>query len=115
MKDQVVPNLLDGTTHIEGKGKEGNFYNALQSHLETKYPEFLPYLTSGELVILDESEINYKWESRRDRAMKVQEWTDVIDKIPEEVLYRYYDRVRTEYTIKMNKLKAAKRNMHHTS
>jgi len=106
---RVEPNLLDGSTQIEGKGKEGKIYTSYISHLEKKYPEFLPYLNHNELAIYDESELSYKYETRRDKAMKVLEWSTIIDKLPEDVLNAYYTRIKDEFTIKMNKLKTERK------
>lgn len=108
IQDEVVPNLLDGTTQIEGKGKEGKFYSKLQSYLEKKYPEFLPYLSVEDLLVYDEGLEYYKHETFRDRAMKALSWSSTMDKIPEEVLYSYQQRAIDEYKIKMNRLVAAK-------
>lgn len=104
--DRGEPNLLDGSPQIEGKGKEGNEF---QSYLQNKYPEFLPYLDLNELVIYDEGLNYYRHETPRDRAMKAMYWSTVLDKIPEEVLNSYYERVNTEFIIKMNQLHASKK------
>lgn len=92
----------------EGKGKEGNFYTKFDVYLQKKYPEFLPYLNLNELAIMDEGLEYYKYESSRDRAMKSIRWSETIDKIPEGVLDKYYERVLDEHKIKMSQLKNAK-------
>lgn len=100
---------LDGVNpSAQGKPQEGKFYSDYQKYLEKTYPEFLPYLTLNELAIQDEGLVYYKWETSRDRAMKSIRWTEVIEKIPEGVLNDYYDRVSTEWEIKMKALRAKK-------
>lgn len=107
-------NLLDGVNpDAQGNLAEGRFYTGFQNYLEKTYPEFLPYLTLNELAIYDEGLEFRKWYTSRDRAMKVLRFDEVFNKIPEGVMNRYYDRVITEFEIKMKALRA--KNKKHAS
>lgn len=109
---QEFPNLLDGNSLCPGQTQEGkNYYSQFQYFLESKYPEFLPFLTLNELAIFEEGLTFYKHETKRECAMKVLAHNEVIDKIPEAVLNRYYERVLDEHEIKMKELRA-KRKTH---
>lgn len=103
--------LLDGSPQCPGQNERGNFYSELEHYLQKKYPEFLPYLSIDELVIYDEGLTFYKHESSRDRAMKGIAWSEVMDKIPEEVFSEYQARVSDTYKIQMTKLRN-KRKQH---
>lgn len=104
--DEENQNLLDGSPQIGGKGREGNTYT---DYLMAQYKEFLPYLSIEDLVIYDEGLSYYKWETPRDRAMKVLAWTAVLEKIPEAVMNEYYTRVEDAFNIKMNQLRNARK------
>lgn len=101
---------LDGSPLCPGQNEQGNFYSQFQNYLEKKYPEFLPYLTHNELTIFDEGLEYYKYESSRDRAMKITQLENVMSKLSEEVLNEYYTRVRNEFQIKMTTLRKAKKS-----
>lgn len=105
--------LTEKTDDAEGRGGEGKFYAAYSQSLSQKYPEFLPYLSSNELAVFDEGLTFYKWESPRDRAMKCMRWSDVIDKLPSDVLESHYQRLRDDYKIKTIKLKQSRKHGSH--
>lgn len=104
-----ISNLLDGNPQIEGGGKRAK---TLADYLSNKYPEFLPYLDTNELLIFDEELTFYKFDSRRDKAMKVLQWTEVIEKIPQDVLQEYQDRVLDSHKIRITELRKAKAQKH---
>lgn len=105
-------NLTEQIDTTEGKGKEGNFYDDHVKYLFKKYPEFLPYLSADELVIYDEGLVTYKHEGNRDRAMKAIAYTNVLAKLPEEVLNKYYQRTEEEFKKKMTELRNLKNKKH---
>lgn len=102
---------LDGSPLCPGQTPQGNFYSDFQNYLEKKYPEFLPYLSTNELAIYEEGLTYYRFESSRDKAMKGMAWSNVMDKIPEDVLLQYQDRVSTAWEIEM-KEKKKRRKVH---
>lgn len=105
-------NLTEEMTHAPGKtdrANGANFYSDLQYSFEKKYPEFLRYLTTDELLVFEEGVQFYKHETARDRALKVMRHSDVVDKVPEEVLNAYYDRVREEFEIKRREAQKKKK------
>lgn len=114
VSSQEFPNLLDGNSPCPGQNEQGKqqgkFYSQFQDYLERKYPEFLPYLDVNELAIYDEGLTYYKFETSRDRALKGIAWSNVIDKIPEDVLYSHYQRIEIEFQKRMSELRQKKKS-----
>lgn len=99
--------LLDGTPDERARAIG---QKTLDEHLANKYPEFLPFLDTNELLIFDEELTFYKFDSRRDRAMKVLQWTEVIEKIPEDVLQAYQNRILEAHEIRIAELRKSRKS-----
>lgn len=109
--DEGVSNInLTETPSCPGQTQQGKFYSNLEHFLEKEYPEFLPYLTTEEILIFHEGLVFYKHDDARSRAMKVTQHSDVVDKIPEDVLWLYWDRRLDEQKIKMAELRRRKKS-----